>query len=297
MQTFIFLGVILLFSFVGLFFPEVLKPLKGVIVPLLIVIMLSMGLTLKPEDFRYILKKPTIVLYGALLQFTVMPVAGYITALVFNVDRNLLAGFVLVGSAPGGTASNLITFLSKGDLPYSISMTATSTLLSPLFTPLWTWFLAGKFVPVPFVDMALATLKIVVAPVVVGMGMRVFLGERVRKLEPLLPYASILAISLIIGVIFALNRDRFSSMTAGVVVGVLLHNITGFLLGYLLGRLMGLDSKLAKTLSIEVGMQNSGLSTVLALKFFSPLSALPSAFFSLSQNVIGVLLAGMFRRL
>ena len=291
------LVALLLFSAVGVIWSDSVSRFKGAIVPLLVVIMLSMGLTLTAEDFKRILKRPHIILYGALLQFSVMPLTGFLIAKLFGYGPQLLAGVVLVGSAPGGTASNLITYLSGGNLPYSVSMTALSTLLSPLFTPLWTLLLAGKYVPVPFTGMALTTLKIVVFPVLAGMVLRKFLGERVRRLEPILPYVAVLAIAFIISVIFAVNREKLFDTSLSLFIGVNLHILSGFALGFLLGKLTRLDNQLAKTLSIEVGMQNSGLSAVLAMKFFSPLSALPSALFSLMQNLIGLLLSPLFRKL
>ncbi|WP_457599909.1 bile acid:sodium symporter [Hydrogenivirga sp.] len=297
MRSLVFLLILASFSAAGFFFDELFKPLKGFIVPLLIVIMLSMGVTLTADDFRRIIRRPHIVLYGALLQFSIMPLTGFILSRLFKLSPELVVGVVLVGSAPGGTASNLMTYISGGELSYSISMTALSTLLSPLFTPLWTWLLAGKFVPVSFVPMAITTLKIVVSPVLVGMLIRRFAQEKVVRLESFLPYVSITAISFIIAVIFSINRERLEEVSLLVLGVVLLHNIAGFLLGFGFGKLAGLDNRLAKTLSIEVGMQNSGLSTVLALKFFSHLSALPSAVFSLSQNILGVLLSLVFRRL
>ena len=291
------LVVLLLFSAVGIIWSDSVSRFKEVIVPLLVVIMLSMGLTLTAEDFKRILKRPHIILYGALLQFSVMPMTGFFIAKLFGYNPQLLAGVVLVGSAPGGTASNLITYLSGGNLPYSVSMTALSTLLSPLFTPLWTLLLAGKYVPVPFTAMALTTLKIVILPVLSGMTLRVLLGERVKRLEPLLPYLAVLAIGFIISVIFAVNKEKLFDTSLSLFIGVNLHILIGFALGFLLGKLARLDNQLAKTLSIEVGMQNSGLSAVLAMKFFSPLSALPSALFSLMQNLIGLLLSPLFRKL
>jgi BASS family bile acid:Na+ symporter len=298
MQTLIYLSLLILFSCAGLIFPEAFRGLKGLIVPLLVLIMLTMGLTLTPSDFKRILKKPHIILYGALLQFTLMPLLGYLVASLLFVDADkavMVTGFVLVGSAPGGTASNLITYLWGGSLPYSISMTTLSTLLSPFLTPLWTLILAGKYVHVPFLSMALTTLKIVVFPVAGGMIMRMVLGERMNQLERFLPFVAVTSISFIIAVIFALNLERLRTADAVIIGGVLLHNSAGFLLGYLFGRAVGLDHRLAKTLSVEVGMQNSGLSTVLAIKFFSALAALPSAIFSLSQNILGVALSPLMR--
>lgn len=297
MQNLSLLLILLTLSTAGLLFDEFFRGFKDLIVPLLVVIMLSMGVTLTPADFGRIFRRPHIIFYGALLQFSVMPLTGFLLAKVLGFGPELLVGMVLVGSAPGGTASNLMTYVSRGELSYSISMTTLSTLLSPLLTPLWTLVLAGKLVPVPFTSMALATLKIVVVPVLLGMGIRRLLKERVRRIEPFLPYLAVLSISFIIGVIFALNKGRLQEVSLPVLSAVLLHNALGFLLGFLFGKIAGLDNRLAKTLSIEVGMQNSGLSTVLALKFFSQISALPSAVFSLSQNIMGLLLSFLFRRL
>ena len=296
MRPYLYLLILLALSSLGLLFPQTFKGFKELIVPLLILIMLSMGLTLEPRDFQRILRRPHIILYGAFLQFTLMPLSGYLTATLLSLSPPLITGFVLVGSAPGGTASNLITYLWRGSLPYSISMTALSTLLAPLLTPLWTLILIGKLVPVPFTDMAITTLKIVVLPVFAGMVIRKFLGNLAHRIESLLPTVAVLSISFIIAVIFALNKESLKTADAVILLGVLIHNILGFLLGYAFGRLAGLDHTLAKTLSVEVGMQNSGLSTVLALKFFSSLSALPSAIFSLSQNIIGVGLSPLMGR-
>jgi len=296
MKDLSFLVILILLSSLGIIFPHFFASLKPLIIPLLIVIMLSMGLTLTPEDFREIARKPLIVFYGAFLQYTVMPLTGYFLAKLFNLSPEFLVGVVLVGSAPGGTASNLITYLSKGDLSYSISMTTTSTLLSPIFTPLWTYVLAGKYVEVPFTSMFETTLKIVVVPVLLGMTLRYFLRHNINKVEKFLPFLAVFSISLIIAVIFALNSKLLKEISLLVLSVVLIHNVLGFALGYLFGTLAGLDTKKVKALSIEVGMQNSGLSTVLALKYFSKVSALPSAVFSLSQNLLGVLLSLFFRR-
>ncbi|AAC07854.1 bile acid:sodium symporter family transporter [Aquifex aeolicus] len=297
MKDFSFLLILVSLSLLGILFPEFFANLKPLILPLLIVIMLSMGLTLTPEDFKEIARKPFIVFYGALLQYTVMPLSGYLLSKLFKLPPELLVGVVLVGSAPGGTASNLITYLSRGDLSYSISMTTTSTLLSPLFTPLWTYVLAGKYVEVPFLSMFETTLKIVIVPVLLGMVLRYFLRYQINKVEKFLPFLAVFSISLIIAVIFALNSKLLKELSFLVLSVVLIHNVLGFLLGYLFGLLAGLDKRKVKALSIEVGMQNSGLSTVLALKYFSKVSALPSAIFSLSQNLIGVVLSLFFRRL
>ncbi len=297
MRDLLFVVLLLVFSCGGVLLPDLFAGFRGLVVPLLVVIMLSMGITLTPADFVRVLRRPWIILLGALLQFSVMPLSGFLLALLFDLNLSLTVGVVLVGSAPGGTASNLVTYLSGGDLPYSISMTAFSTLLAPLMTPLWSWLLLGKSVPVPFLNMALTTLKIVVLPVAAGMFLRNLVGDRIRRIEGALPYLSVLSISFIIAVILSLNRDKLLLLGPEATAVVLLHNATGFWAGFFLGKALGLDTKLAKTLSVEVGMQNSGLATVLALKFFSPLSALPPAVFSLSQNLMGILLSFYFRRI
>jgi len=296
MGSWFYLFILLFFSFLGLSFPQYFSQLKGFIVPLLTLIMLSMGLTLTPEDFIRIFRKPHRIFYGALLQYTIMPLSALLLGLFFNLKAELFTGVVLVGSAPGGTASNLITYLARGDLPYSISMTTLSTLLSPILTPFWTYILAGKYVEVPFLSMVETTLRIVILPVLLGMVLRYFLRYRIAGLERFLPLLAVLSVSLIIAVIFAVNSSELKTVGFKVLLVVLLHNLLGFGAGYLFGVLAGLSPKEAKTLSIEVGMQNSGLSTVLAVKYFSKLSALPSAVFSLSQNLLGLFLALLFRR-
>ncbi len=289
--------ILISLSSAGLLFHEYFKDLKFLIVPLLAVIMLSMGITLSLDDFKRILRQPFIVFYGALLQFTVMPLSAYLISLLIAKDIDTSIGIILVGSAPGGTASNLITFLSKGDLPYSISMTTVSTLISPLLTPFWTLVLAGKYVDVPFLPMVLTTSKIILLPVLGGMLIRKLLRDKVLKsIETFLPYISISAISLIIGIIFSLNRDFLLKPNTTVYLGILLHLIVGFSAGFLAGKLAKLDSKKIKALSIEVGMQNSGLAVVLALKYFSPNASVPPALFSLFQNIAGLLLSLMLRR-
>ncbi len=176
-------------------------------------------------------------------------------------------------------------------------MTTLSTLLSPIFTPLWVYILAGKYVQVPFLAIFETTLKIVVLPVLSGMILRYFLRYKIGKIETLLPYLAIFSISLIIATIFAVNIEVIKEVSGILLTAVLIHNISGFLFGFLFGIIAGLDFKRAKTLSIEVGMQNSGFSAVLAVKFFTKTTALPSAVFSLSQNLIGVILSFFFRKI
>ena len=296
MEAILSLAIILIFSFLGLYTKEFFINLKPFVVPMLAFVMLSMGLTMQVDDLLQTLKKPFRIAYGALLQFSIMPFLGYFLAKILSVNTELTVGAVLVGSAPGGTASNVITYLSKGDLAYSVSMTTFSTLVSPIMTPLITYLLVGRKVDVPVIDMLRDLIFIVVLPVALGIFIKRFLLST-KAFEKVLPYMAIVAIGIIIAVVLALNSERLKDLSMQVFLLVFLHNFFGFLLGYIFGLLAGLDKVRAKTLSIEVGIQNSGLAVALALKYFSSLSALPGALFSLVQNVNGLLLSALYRKL
>jgi len=296
MEARLSLAIILMFSFLGLYTKEFFINLKPFVVPMLAFVMLSMGLTMQVDDLLQTLKKPFRIAYGALLQFSIMPFLGYFLAKILSVNTELTVGAVLVGSAPGGTASNVITYLSKGDLAYSVSMTTFSTLVSPIMTPLITYLLVGRKVDVPVIDMLRDLIFIVVLPVALGIFIKRFLLST-KAFEKVLPYMAIVAIGIIIAVVLALNSERLKDLSMQVFLLVFLHNFFGFLLGYIFGLLAGLDKVRAKTLSIEVGIQNSGLAVALALKYFSSLSALPGALFSLVQNVNGLLLSALYRKL
>lgn len=296
MQAVITLVVLISFSLLGFYAKELFLQLKPAIPYLLALIMLSMGLTLRGEEFYEVFRKPFRIIYAGLLQFTIMPLLGYGLALLLKVNEYIMYGSVLVGSAPGGTASNVITYLSGGNLAYSVSMTTFSTLISPIMTPLLTYMLIGKRVDLQVASMVLDLFLIVLLPVLVGILIRrVF--PRIRHLETLLPYLAVFFIGIIIATVLALNSERLRELSMQVFILVLLHNLLGFLLGYIFAKIVGFDRTYAKTLSIEVGMQNSGLATVLALRYFPPESALPGALFSLMQNLNGLILSIIFRRL
>jgi BASS family bile acid:Na+ symporter len=296
MQNLFSLLIVLFFSIAGIFMSDAFRHLKEMIVPLLVLVMLSMGITLSIEDFKRILQKPVIVMYGALMHYGVMPILALLLSLIFGISKDLYVGMVLVGSVPSGTASNLITYLAKGDLLYSVSITAFSTLLAPLFTPLWTYLLAGKYVHVSFWDMVWDVLKIVILPVVLGIGIR-GIFPRIRTVEDFLPYMSVSVVGFIIAVVLSLNVENLKRIDFMLVFAVFLHNVLGFLLGFFFGKLFGLDNKLSKTLSIEVGIQNSGLAVALAIKYFSPLASLPPALFSFLQNVNGIIVSSIYKRI
>jgi BASS family bile acid:Na+ symporter len=286
----------ILLSVIAYAVPSVFASLKTAIIPLLAVIMFGMGMTLTMSDFRRVLRRPRVIAIGALLQFSVMPLAAWLVSLLLGLPTALLVGMVLVGASSGGTASNVVCYLARGDVALSITLTTVSTLLAVVALPGLTWLYVGQSVPVPVLDMLLSILKIVIAPVMAGVAINRLIGEKLSKFKPLFPLLSVLAIVLIIAIIVALNQPRLAEMGTGVAVAVMLHNLVGLVCGYWLPRLLGYDRRICRTLAIEVGMQNSGLSVALAVKYFSPLAALPGAVFSIWHNLSGSVLAAYWAK-
>lgn len=292
---------ILLFPFSALIaslfayqYASVFIDFKSWIVPLLMLIMLSMGFTLTTADFVKILKLKRVVLIGVGLQFLVMPLAAFLLAAMFTLPQELLIGMILVGVAAGGTASNVITFLAKGNVALSVSMTTLSTLVAVFMMPLLTWLYLGSSVEVPLFSMLLTLLQIIVVPVALGMLIRRIFKSYIHLMTAFSTVFSMAAIVFIIAVVVALNHANFADLAIVLILAVVLHNLIGLLVGYWVIRCLGYDSVIARTIAIEVGMQNSGLSVALALKFFTPLAALPGAIFSLWHNVSGVFFALYF---
>lgn len=265
---------------------------KSAIVPLLIIIMLAMGLTLNVSDFANAFAQKKAVLVGLLLQFTVMPISALAISLLLGLDRELTIGMVLVGSVAGGTASNVICYLAKGDVALSISMTALSTLVGVVLTPFIINLLLGEMIDIASSTMLLSLVKIVLVPVSVGVLLNHLCKPQIAKIAPLLPLISIVAIVLAISIIVALNAAQFQQVGMIILLAVFLHNGLGLGLGYAACRLLGFHHTVCKTISIEVGLQNSGLATALSIQFFSPMAALPSAIFSIWHNLSGAVLAG-----
>jgi BASS family bile acid:Na+ symporter len=285
----------ILFAIIATLFPEWFTPLSGWILPLLGLIMFTMGMTLRVADFSRVLKMPTVVLIGVLMQFLLMPLFGWILALAFSLPPLLAAGLILVGSCPGGTASNVICFLSKGDVALSVTLTAISTLLAFLATPFLTWLYVGENIDVPILNMLLTILKIVLLPVLAGVVINTYLSDHLDRFKPVLPVLSVLAIVIVIAIVTALNANNFMQLTWVIIIAVMLHNLLGLAAGYFLTRAMGYDIQTARTIAIEVGMQNSGLGTALAVKYFGATAALPGALFSVWHNLSGAFLAHYWR--
>ena len=289
----------LLMSVVALWQPSAFVSLKPTIIPLLMIIMFGMGMTLTLQDFVRVWQKPGVIGLGVLLQFSLMPLAAWLIARGMQLEIALLIGMVLVGASPGGTASNVICYLARGNVALSVSLTLGSTLLATFFTPLLTWIYVGHEVPVPVVDMLLNVLKIIAIPVLAGAAINSLLRGQLQKIQGIFPLLSVVAIVVIIAIIVALNRERLLEVGTWLMLAVILHNSAGLIGGYLVARALKHDSITARTLAIEVGMQNSGLAVALALKYFpalGALTALPGALFSIWHNLSGSVLAAWWSR-
>ena len=264
--------------------------------PMLGAIMFGMGLTLSPTDFKVVLSRPKDILIGCLTQFTVMPLLALCLTWAFSLPQELAIGVILVGCCPGGTASNVITYLAKGDLALSVGMTAASTLLAPLLTPLLVWLLAGTMVDVDTVGMLMSIVYVVIAPIVCGLLCQRFLPKLTKLLTPYLPAFSSIVIAMVVGIVVSHNAARL--LTAGllIVVVVMIHNLLGLAIGFTVGRLLRLQRPKCVALSIEVGMQNSGLASSLAVLHFAayPLATIPGAVFSVWHNISGALVAKLY---
>ncbi|MFC7375562.1 bile acid:sodium symporter family protein [Brachybacterium sp. GCM10030268] len=260
------------------------------------IIMFAMGLTLTIPDFTLVARRPLPILIGILAQFVIMPLVGLGIALLLQLPPELAVGVILVGCAPGGTSSNVIAYLSKADTALSVTMTSISTLLAPVFTPLLTLWLAGSYLPVAAGDMALSIVQIVLIPVVAGVVIRLLLSRLVDRVLPALPWVSVAGISVVVLAVVSGSTETIISAGALVLLAVVLHNAVGYLAGYWLARALKQGERAARTTSIEVGMQNSGLAATLAASAFSPAAALPGAVFSIWHNLSGALLAVYYRR-
>ena len=276
--------------------PQAFLGLSSWINPLLMVIMFCMGLTLTLPDFAMVLKNPLPVLGGVAAQFIVMPSMGWLVATLLQLDPALAAGLILVGCAPGGTASNVVSYLARGNVALSVAMTSVSTLLAPLLTPALALWFAGQYMPVDAGSMAISVVKIVLIPVVLGIILRMLFNRFVDKISGALPWLSVLAITFVVTVIVAGSAQTI--LTAGllVLVAVILHNALGLALGYAIGILLRVPVASRRTIAIEVGMQNSGLAGGLAKQYFSPEAALPGAVFSVWHNLSGALIKAYWRR-
>lgn len=266
--------------------------------PLLMIVMFGMGLTLDFNDFRLVFTQPKYILLGCLAQFIIMPALAYGLSIAFSLDVALMAGVVLVGTCPGGTSSNVITYLSKGDVALSVGMTSVNTLLAPFLTPAITYLLLRTTINVDVFAMFMSIVQVVIVPIVLGFVINKLFSKLTLALVDVLPAVSVTAICLIVACVVSHNAARILSTGWLVFAVVFLHNMLGYLCGFIVGKVLGLDVARTKALSIEVGMQNSGLATGLAGRTFPDLAmaTVPGAIFSVWHNISGALLASVYRR-
>lgn len=276
--------------------PDSFVAAQFTIIPLLASIMFMMGLTLTRDDAQRIARDPRPVAVGVALQFLLMPILALTLAKLLQLSTPLTVGMVLVGSCAGGTASNVICFLARGDVALSVSMTFVSTLIGVVATPLLSQFYLAEQVAVDELAMIESLLQIVFVPVISGFCFRAVLPRLSAALQPALPLFSVICILFIIGIVVALNAPQLRGIGPLIVLAVVLHNALGIAGGFTLSRLFGFDLKQSQTIAIEVGMQNSGLAAALSLQFFSATAALPAALFSIWHNISGALLAGHWGR-
>lgn len=287
---------VLLIGVVGAVRPQTLTWVGPYVGWLLGVVMFGMGMTLTFQDFKRVLQRPWEVLLGVVAQFLIMPLAAWFLVWLFALPPELAIGVVLVGTCPGGTASNVISYLARGDVALSVSMTMATTLLAPVVTPTLTWLLAGSWIEVSFTAMMISIAQMVLLPLLLGLTAHHFFERTVERILPVMPVVSVVTIVLLVGGVVALGAESLLDVGLLMAAIVVLHNAFGLVLGYGMARLFRLDSKKARTVSIEVGMQNSGMAASLAVLYFSPAAAIPGAIFSVWHNISGSIVANYFAR-
>ncbi len=287
---------VLVFATLAFLIPPAFKWIGEYIPWLLGLIMFGMGATLTVGDFKEVARRPIAVVVGVVSQFVVMPLVAYFLAVVFRLPAEIAVGVILVGACPGGTSSNVMTYLAKGNTALSVACTSISTLLAPVLTPLIFYVLASQWLDISASAMFVSVLKIVLLPIILGLVVRSIWKTKVAQAAQILPLVSVVAIVMIVTAVVAASKGKILESGLMIFGIVVLHNGFGYLLGFLLGKLFKLPYEDNKAIAIEVGMQNSGLGAALAVAHFSPLTAVPSAIFSVWHNISGSLLATYWAR-
>ena len=290
--------IVLVTALVSLFYPPAFLFIKtSCINYLLMIIMFGMGLVIKPQDFVLIFSKPKNVIFGCITQYTIMPAIAFLLCKLFHLDLAMTAGVILVGTCPGGTASNVITYLSKGDIALSVCITSVNTLLAPVLTPLITYFLLRTSIEINIISMFISILQIVIVPIILGIIINKFFGKFTQKMVNILPVVSIVLICIIISSVVSHNAENIFTSGIIILVVVVIHNILGYLSGFVAAKAVGMNIEEMKAISIEIGMQNSGLATGLASTAFPNLygATVPGAIFSVWHNISGAILAAIYR--
>lgn len=266
---------------------------------LLMIVMFGMGLTMKPSDFGVVFSRPKDMIVGCTAQFLIMPLLAFALGRLFGLSNELLVGVILVGTCPGGTSSNVITYLSKGDVALSVGMTSVNTLLAPLLTPALTYLFLRTSVDVDVKAMFISIIQVVIIPIGLGILINKLLPRFSEKAKDIMPSVSVTAICLIVAAVVSHNSEKILTTGALIFAVVILHNLLGYACGYLIGLIFRMDMPRKKAVAVEIGMQNSGLATTLAGSAFPDLAmaTVPGAVFSVWHNISGAILAAVFRRI
>lgn len=286
-----FLVWMLLTSFLGFIAPSAFTHFAPWIPYLLGVVMLGMGLSIRLDDFKIVFKYPKPVIIGVVLQYTIMPLLAYLIVKLFHLSPEVAIGVLLVGCCPGGTSSNVISYLAKANVALSVAVTSVSTILSPFVTPSLMFLMAHQWMDVSFLSMFESVSKVVLIPIIAGLIIQRVFYKAAEKADDILPLVSVVTISIILGTVVASSKTLIIETGLLIFAVVILHNVLGYLIGYTLSALFKLTYEDKKTLSIEVGMQNSSLAASLATVHFNPLAAVPGAVFSFVHCITGPTLA------
>ena len=284
----------IVFAVLAFYFPAEFKIFAPYIPYLLGLVMFGMGITLTFNDFGEVAKHPKSVVIGVVGQFVIMPSIAFVLAKAFDLPPDLAVGVILVGSCPGGTSSNVMTYLAKGNTALSVACTTISTLLSPLLTPAIFYVLASQWLDIDASAMFLSVLKMVLFPIFLGLVVRALFKKAIEQASQTMPLVSVISIVLILAAVVAVSKDKIVESGLLIFTVVVLHNCLGYLIGFFAAKLFKLNIANSKAIAIEVGMQNSGLGAALAAAHFNPIAAVPSALFSFGHNVSGPVLANIF---
>ena len=288
---------VLIFAVLAFMIPNLFSWIAPYINPLLMIIMFGMGLTLTTQDFKNVLKAPFKILVVAVAQFVAMPIIAVSLVFLFNLPKEIAIGVILVGCCPGGTSSNVITYLAKGNVALSVTATSVTTLLAPIVTPALTLWLAGAYLPVSFNSLFLSIVKIVLIPIILGFAVQYFFETTTQKAVGLLPLISVVGIIGVLTAVVANNTENIIKSGLLILLVVVLHNVLGYVIGFFIGKLFRFNLADQKTTSIEVGMQNSGLAAALATTHFDPIAAVPGAIFSIWHNFSGSIVANFYSKM
>lgn len=288
---------VLLFAFLAFVSPEAFLEIRGYIPYLLGIVMFGMGITLTFNDFSEVVKHPKSVIVGVVGQFVIMPAIAFALAKLFVLPTDLAIGVILVGACPGGTSSNVMTYLAKGNTALSVACTTISTLLAPLLTPVIFYVLASQWIDIDASAMFASVLKMVLFPIFLGLVIRALFKKQMAQISQTMPLVSVIAIVLILAAVVAGSKDKIIDSGLLIFGVVVLHNCLGYLVGFIAAKALRLNNYDSKAIAIEVGMQNSGLGAALATAHFNPIAAVPSAVFSFWHNVSGPILANYFSTL